>query len=314
MVFKDWADLEPLIWETLDSEEQANLEKLRLACTPTEQPDVCLGTYLRFLRARSSLDESIQMLRDHFQWRIDHDVDNLVNNETLGDFSPVGHPRIFCGVDREGSPVIINRVVMTDIDTFFGPEKLAGREYVPQLVRDLEITRRYRLLLCSIKQGDWILGTTTIVDLTGISFTYFFQHLSTFFDVLQQCREHLAGNYPEMVKRVFIINMPAYAELCWKVASRLLPASTQTKIQFIGEDELGVLQDYICPSQLPKFLGGEMNMDDSQDLAYDGIPYQTLMAQKFGCRAFLNNQKLMPVFNPMANGLQGFFRFPMHNK
>ena len=73
------------------------------------------------------------------------------------------------------------------------------------------------------------------------------------------------ANYPEMTCGVFIIRAPMVFTLAWKVVRPMLPAHTQSKVNILGSDFMGAVQERISDENLPPFLGGNAVADDDHD-------------------------------------------------
>ena len=65
------------------------------------------------------------------------------------------------------------------------------------------------------------------------------------------------NNYPERLKKLYILNAPWFFTGIWAIVSPFLDAKTRDKINILGGDFLDTLLQEIDPSQIPVELGGQ---------------------------------------------------------
>ncbi|KAJ4350168.1 uncharacterized protein N0V89_008789 [Didymosphaeria variabile] len=69
----------------------------------------------------------------------------------------------------------------------------------------------------------------------------------------------LAGSYPEVLSRVFVINAPAFFPAAWKWIKPWIEAGTAEKLVFLSADEvMPTLKEHIDIDSIPKRWGGEL--------------------------------------------------------
>jgi len=66
----------------------------------------------------------------------------------------------------------------------------------------------------------------------------------------------LEDNYPEMMKRLFVVNAPRIFPLLWKICRPMISEDMKNKIHVLGGNFREVLLQHIDEDQLPVFLGG----------------------------------------------------------
>jgi hypothetical protein len=84
-------------------------------------------------------------------------------------------------------------------------------------------------------------------------------------DAVIQCFQMYEANYPELLRRVFIINAPKIFSILYSIVTPFMHERTRDKIQVYGQDskqwKATLLAD-IDPDQLPASYGGTMTDPD----------------------------------------------------
>lgn len=62
--------------------------------------------------------------------------------------------------------------------------------------------------------------------------------------------------YPEVMRKVTIVNVPWAFTAVWNLVAPLLPEQTRKKVSILGKNYLPTLLEDIDASELPAFLGG----------------------------------------------------------
>nr|UXK97102.1 retinal-binding protein [Haliotis fulgens] len=134
----------------------------------------------------------------------------------------------FCGYDKEGSPVRVERYGRLDMKgIMFSCKKIGpGEDEDPALGRRVD-------------------GITVVFDMEGVSSRMMWRPGLQMYLYLVKVLE---DNYPEMMKR----------NLC----RPLISEEMKNKIHVLGGDFSGVLLEHIDADQLPVFLGGAMKGKD----------------------------------------------------
>ena len=63
--------------------------------------------------------------------------------------------------------------------------------------------------------------------------------------------------YPEIMKRVLIVNAPWVAAMAWKALAPFLPEQTRKKVSIYSKNFLPQILEEIDASELPAYLGGK---------------------------------------------------------
>uniref|UniRef100_A0A8V0X6K2 SEC14 like lipid binding 2 n=1 Tax=Gallus gallus TaxID=9031 RepID=A0A8V0X6K2_CHICK len=190
---------------------------------------------LKWLRARSfDLPKSEAMLRKHVEVRKRMDADNIVAWEA---------PEVIrkymaggmCGYDREGSPIWYDVIGPLDPKgLLFSASK---QDLLKNKFRDCELLRQE----CE-KQS---------------------QKLLSMFE----------ENYPESLKRLFIVKAPKIFPVAYNLVKHFLSEDTRKKVMVLGSNWKEVLQKYIDPSQIPVEYGGTLTDPDGNPKCPSKINY-----------------------------------------
>jgi hypothetical protein len=181
--------------------------------------------------------------------------------EVLRRFFPWG----FAGTDKDGFPLLVERVGNIDLIGIGGATRGADGEYATFLnwvcwyheVQELLMTNCGKAL-----GGRDRHKMTVVVDLGGLSL----RHCSTAtLSVLKRRTRLEEDHYPEVVRRVILINTPSMFASVWGIIKRFMDPGTSGKLQIVGADYLLVLRSFIDDAFIPKYLGGGL-VDDTGDV------------------------------------------------
>ena len=219
------------------------------------------GALTRFLVARRwSVDKAAAQLRAALAWRrapAGEAAPGVPACELLARFvEPTVLRRYFSwglvGLDREGYGVLVERVGRVDLlgvhDAVGTPRFLAWVAYYHEL-------QERAMRAVSAAQGRARHKLTVIIDLAGLTLRHASTHTLA---VLRQRTRLEEDNYPEVVKRVLIINAPALFTATWTYVRHFLDEGTAAKFSICGADFLPTLLKYIEPAAIPVSLGGEL--------------------------------------------------------
>ncbi|KAL5016998.1 hypothetical protein ScPMuIL_006587 [Solemya velum] len=111
----------------------------------------------------------------------------------------------------------------------------------------------------SKKLGKHVDGLTVIFDMENVGTKMFWRPGMQMYLYLVRVLE---DNYPEMMKRLLVINAPRFFPLLYKLARPLVSEEMRDKIHILGGDYHHTLLKYIDDDQIPGFLGGKMRDKD----------------------------------------------------
>jgi len=110
----------------------------------------------------------------------------------------------------------------------------------------------------SEKTGKPCSGLTVVFDMENVGSKHMWKPGLDMYLYLVQVLE---DNYPEMMKRLFVINAPTLFPVLYKLVKPLLSEDMKNKIFVLGGDYKETLLEYIDSEELPEYLGGTKTSD-----------------------------------------------------
>ncbi|NWZ93083.1 S14L2 protein, partial [Nesospiza acunhae] len=161
-----------------------------------------------------------------------------------------------CGYDREGSPVRYEIIGPLDgKGLLFSASK---QDLIKNKFRDCELLR----LACeqqSEKLGKKIEMVMMVYDCEGLGLKHLWKPaVDTYGEILSMFEE----NYPESLKRLFIVKAPKLFPVAYNLVKHFLSEDTRKKVVVLGSNWKEVLQKYIDPAQIPVEYGGTLTDPD----------------------------------------------------
>lgn len=211
----------------------------------------------KWLRARVfDVKKANQMLRNSLEYKQKIKVHTLLTEykppEVLGKYLTGG----FCGQARDGSPLRVELFGNLDIKGLM----LSTRK------SDLEKTK---LLQCewtvqyweeqSKKMNRRIDGLTVIFDMANVGTSMLWRPGMQMYLHLVKILE---DNYPEMMRRLLVINAPRIFPLLYKLARPLISEDMKEKIHVAADNYQELLLRYIDEDNLPACYGGKLTDPD----------------------------------------------------
>ena len=241
------------------------------------------STVLRYLRANDfAVPAALEQWQAQLSWRAAQSVDELTRTHQAPEVCASQiqlqslYPHLMAGYDRGGRPVRIEcmgRIRATELYKHTTEEKIM-RYHAWQ---SEEVLRRF-LPAASRRTGHEHTQVTAVLDMSGAKLSELFSAAS---------REHVKSYiglateyYPEVLHKMVIVNAPRILSVLWDFVKPLLDAQTQRKIAIAppGVRSRNLLHSLIHPSQLPKFLGGELDtpLDQLLPMVDAGTPCETV--------------------------------------
>lgn len=202
---------------------------------------------LRFIRARDDVGKSFEMFKKSLEWREKMKVDGLYDRK-FPNLIPLRSywPGNFHKLDRDGVPVYIERIALLDIKGVFKavPDDELILFHIWCMEENLTLKKKW-----SKKIGP-VHGNIVIEDLKGLSFAF-----TDSIGLLKKLAQIDDNNYPENLKRMYIINSPTIFTAIWKAVKPFLNENTIRKVRILGSDHKS-LQEDIAPENIPVEYGG----------------------------------------------------------
>ncbi|XP_071371774.1 SEC14-like protein 2 isoform X1 [Centroberyx affinis] len=212
---------------------------------------------LRWLRARSfNVQKAEAMIRKHLEFRRQVKADTIISDwkppEVIEKYVSGG----MCGYDREGSPVWYD--VIGPLDPKGLMLSATKQDFMKTKIRHTEMLRR-ECRRQSEKLGKNIEAITLIYDCEGLGLKHMWKPaIEAYGEILTMFEE----NYPEGLKRVFLIKAPKIFPMAYNLVKHFLCEETRCKIIILGDNWQEVLRKHIDPAQLPVVYGGTLTDPD----------------------------------------------------
>mmetsp|Transcript_38187 Transcript_38187/g.53102 ORF Transcript_38187/g.53102 Transcript_38187/m.53102 type:complete len:441 (-) Transcript_38187:156-1478(-) len=210
----------------------------------------------RFLRARRyQLDDAMVMIQEHIKWREEYEGGIKVlmdpSNHSEGVLQLMRYyPGELHGVDRDGIAVYYEKIGKVD------PGSLLKQMTKEEILRFHVYKQESSLndIINKAVEGDGVYrGRVAVVDLHNLGWKH-----KEGLNLLRTIIRIDESNYPEVLKRLFIIRAPAVFTGIWKLVKPWLDVRTLAKIEICGYyDFLDALQHEIDISQIPEEYGGQ---------------------------------------------------------
>ncbi|KAG5281348.1 hypothetical protein AALO_G00071130 [Alosa alosa] len=223
---------------------------------------------LRWLRARNfNVQKAEAMLRKHLEFRKHMKVDTITTDWRPPEVIEKHLSGGMCGYDREGSPIWYD--VIGPVDPKGLLLSASKQDFIKSKVRDCEMLQK-ECDLQSEKLGKNIESITMIYDLEGLGMRHLWKPaIDTYTEVLTAFED----NYPEGLKRLFVIKAPKIFPVAYNLVKHFLSEDTQRKIIVLGANWKEVLQRHIDPEELPAVYGGKLTDPDGDPRCRTRIKY-----------------------------------------
>ncbi|XP_037340238.2 SEC14-like protein 2 isoform X2 [Pungitius pungitius] len=240
---------------------------------------------LRWLRARSfNVQKAEVMIRKHLEFRKKMNVDSIISDwkppEVIERYVSGG----MCGYDREGSPIWYD--VIGPLDPKGLLLSATKQDFMKTKIRHTEMLQR-ECRRQSEKLGQNIEAISLIYDCEGLGLKHIWKPaIETYGEILTMFEE----NYPEGLKRVFLIKAPKMLPMAYNLIKHFLCEETRRKILFLGSNWQEVLRNHIDPDQLPVVYGGTLTDPDGDPRCRTMIKYGGTIPRSYYLRDSLEVQ------------------------
>uniref|UniRef100_A0A8D2KTE4 Uncharacterized protein n=1 Tax=Varanus komodoensis TaxID=61221 RepID=A0A8D2KTE4_VARKO len=230
---------------------------------------------LKWLRARCfDLQKSEAMIRKHVQFRKLMDAEHVQEwqaPEVIQKYMAGGT----CGFDLDGSPIWYEMIGHLDAKgLLFSATK---QDFIKRKFQDCERTRG----TCSEqtqKLGRKIETVTIICDAEGLGLKHLWK---PGIDMYGELISLLEDNYPESLKRIFIIKAPRLFPVAFNLVKHLLSEDTRKKMVVLGANWKEILHNHIDPSEIPVHYGGTRTDPDGDPKCQSMLCYGGDVPRKY---------------------------------
>lgn len=218
----------------------------------------------KFLNAKNwKLKEAIKMAGESYSFRTgDFDTEGLLNWRPPDRFLRYVPGGVY-GEDRQGNPVAWMLSGRADLRSIYrlGSKKDHKRFRMWQMT---QLVRTIRLTASAKKK--YVGQATLIFDLDGIEWSRVYMPMIKIFN---ECNKIAQGVYPELLKRIIIINPPMVFSALFALAKPFLYKRVIDKIVVAqrGNPHESLLE-HICDEYIPKMFGGTAPDPDTSADAY----------------------------------------------
>lgn len=243
----------------LSSKQETALEEFRKAVGDILQADQDDRYLLRWLRARDfNVNKAERMLREHLQWRQEFGADTLLHGPEAPEVLRKYYPGGMTGHDRDGCPVWLIPFGNCDLKGML--MSTTKEEMMAYVIRSFEFIEE-DLKAQSIKLGKAVETQTYIFDFGDFSVRSIASR--AVLDFLTGLMSAFESNYPERLKKAFVINAPRIFPVFWRLVRPFLSEATAQKLHLFGCDGWkDALLAEIDADQLPKHWGGTLTDPD----------------------------------------------------
>ncbi|KAL0031783.1 hypothetical protein WJX79_007279 [Trebouxia sp. C0005] len=244
--------------QTMLNDLQVELDKrgvsLPKSLMPSDNRERTLG---RFLRARKmNITAAADMLQNTVKWRTEAKIEECLEtflpddkDNKLRRFLPSG----FLGFDKGGSPVWMEHAAAIDVP---GMEAagISLEDFVYYHCRAMEYMVNCKYVEATEKCGHPVDSHCVILDLAGLRMSMLNQNTIKVFKSMSGIYQ---DHYPELMSRMFLVNIPLMFAAVWKVLQMFVDDRVKAKIRFLRKADFHILHEFVDRDSLPESLGGK---------------------------------------------------------
>lgn len=212
---------------------------------------------IRFLREkRDSVDRAETLFRKVYKWRMDNNIDNILDEYKISPIFNYFPIVTLKGRDHDGDPIHLERPAAADCWAFH--QRLGSEEIYKMalFMREMDSRGPWHKTF-EEEYGYPVRNFTIIIDLQGLSHNHLRPALIA---VLGRVLLMSQNQYPFFAKRVIMLRAPRLFKVAWSLAHHFLHDSVKELIVFsTQQDYLQVLDRYMDRSVLPNCIcpGGQ---------------------------------------------------------
>jgi len=170
------------------------------------------------------------------------------------------YPHKYCGFDKEGRPVYVERVGVMDIESVM--KDISVDDLTRYHILHWEFVHRVLFPKGSMETGKRVDQLVTIADLSGLHTGLMNKSSIEFLKRIAQIDQEY---YPDSACKLYIVNVPWLFKAVWKILRPLLGARGRAKIEILNGDCSQTLIDEIGANGVPDFLGGNCRWENPEE-------------------------------------------------
>ncbi|KAK2143054.1 hypothetical protein LSH36_882g00058 [Paralvinella palmiformis] len=207
--------------------------------------------YLYTCTSKSRLENKYsEKVLQSMTWRDEIGADNLLETYTMPEIIKKYYPGGLCGHDKEGRPIWIDPLGRSDMKGILLSVKKS--DVIKSMIQRMELFCS-QFSVYSKMLGKHVDQGVQILDMEGFGARIMYKPaLDLFIELLHI----LDDNYPETLKRTYIINAPRMFHVGWRFLKTFLNEDTAKKFKFLDKDFPEKLLEVIDADQLPVYYGG----------------------------------------------------------
>ncbi|XP_012940167.1 SEC14-like protein 2 [Aplysia californica] len=235
----------------LSPKQEATLAEFKENVKDITRPHFDDHYFLRWLRARNfDLKKSEVMLRNNMKWREQNKVDTMLEWFEPPEVMLKYYTGGLFGQDKEGALIWIDPNGYIDIKGIL--MSMRKQEVILSKVYLLE--KIYAMFEEKTKeQGRRVDQMVIIFDMEKFGLKHLWK---PGVDVFTQIIAVFEDNYPETLKKTFVVNAPKIFPLAYSLLKPFLSEETHRKVTVCGSNYKEVLLQHIDADQLPAHWGG----------------------------------------------------------
>lgn len=239
------------LWD-LNNEDQAKLRILQERLSDIKH---WMNDPYEVVRYFMEYDGDIEITERKFRaminWRIQYDVDNILDNYSpppLFNYFPVG---VLKGVDKDGDPIHVERTGASDmlglLDKYGKDEMVKHAIWVREQDSHGEWQRKYQR-----QRGQRVRKFTVIADMHGFNMRHLSPRLTP---VGKEVTRFVQDNYPGLAKKIIIIRAPMVFRAAWSMFKPFIDPKMREIVEFSNAKNYEeVLERYMDPDVLPPII------------------------------------------------------------
>jgi len=153
--------------------------------------------------------------------------------------------------DLDGDPIYWEKSGLATSKWDELSKQFTADESVLRHIQQMEIITE-RIRRCRVKSGRLVTKQTVVMDMKHLPMMPNFSSIA----VIRRVMEIDESKYPEILKRVLLINVPTYAQVIFRLITPFIDAATQAKFKAAGSDFFPLLQEFIAVDKIPLEYGG----------------------------------------------------------